>query len=115
MTSDEWARLEKVAKIMKRVIIKDNGCWIFPSNANRGQLRNTNGEVVYVHRYFYELWTGNLLGDSCVRHLCFSNGRCINPDHLLPGTNKENVQDKIYPPAMDMIARLKELGYTVSG
>jgi len=42
---------------------------------------------------------------SIVRHTC-DNGHCVNPDHLIVGTQKENIDDcirrgrKVDPPRM---------------
>jgi predicted XRE-type DNA-binding protein len=52
---------------------------------------NNNAKV---HRIVWELTHDkNIPGGMCIRHSC-DNPRCINPDHLLLGTIKENGQDK---------------------
>jgi hypothetical protein len=114
MNSNDWTRLERIAKLMKRVTITDGGCWLFPAKY-RGQARDRDGRVKYVYRFMYELWNNVTLEKGvCIRHLCNSSGKCINPAHLTTGTHEQNMHDKLFPPVMEMIKCLEELGYVVS-
>lgn len=49
---------------------------------------NLNGKV---HRIILELQGVDIVG-KVVRHKC-DNRKCINPDHLLPGTPLDNIKD----------------------
>ena len=51
---------------------------------------NANAKV---HRIVYELAKGPLEQGQVVRHTC-DNPKCINPDHLLSGTPKDNMRDR---------------------
>lgn len=54
------------------------------------------GKKQYMHRLAYCFARGitpTVLGDSVVRHTC-DNPRCINPSHLILGTQQDNVQDR---------------------
>lgn len=51
---------------------------------------STNGKV---HRIVAEL-SGMDIEGLVVRHTC-DNIKCINPDHLIPGTTQENTQDRV--------------------
>ena len=53
------------------------------------------GEMFYAHRVALELKLGRKLvtGEVC-RHRCH-NPSCVNPDHLEPGTQADNVRDMI--------------------
>lgn len=44
------------------------------------------------HRYAYEYYKGEIPKGLIIRHVC-DNPRCVNPDHLMAGTHKENVHD----------------------
>lgn len=113
MNNIDWKRLASFSALMEKVEILDNGCWIYPS-PTRGQVRFC-GSVIYVHRLSYILWYGLEIEPGLViRHLCYSNGKCINPEHLEPGTPLQNTADRKYPPVLMMIKRLKELGYKVN-
>lgn len=82
-------------------MIPECGCWIWMGRVNdqgygrtyRGS-RNPSG--ILVHRLAYALANGldpwSLDRRQCVRHRC-DTPSCINPDHLVLGTWKENVHD----------------------
>ena len=51
-----------------------------------------NGKSILVHRYVYEHINGDIPDGLIVRHIC-DNPKCINPNHLLVGTYKDNCRD----------------------
>lgn len=51
---------------------------------------HSNGKV---HRIVWELVHSESAEGRVVRHTC-DNPKCINPDHLIIGTNAENMHDK---------------------
>lgn len=85
-------------RILKRIVINDNGCWIW-----QGPSRGTNGygiinlyhyRKVKVHRFiaycFHGLNLFDLSLDAC--HSCDTR-KCINPFHIWVGTRSQNLQD----------------------
>lgn len=92
-TTDEqrfWSRVRK-----------GPGCWNWQGSVVNGYGRFFlgsrllgNRREMKTHRYSYELAKGKIPPEMLVRHSC-DNPRCVNPDHLLLGTQQDNMTDKV--------------------
>jgi hypothetical protein len=70
----------------------NSGCWLWcgTTNGRYPQLK-IKKKNVYAHRLSCESVYGPL-GELSALHKC-DNTFCVNPDHLYPGTQKQNVED----------------------
>ena len=78
-----------------KYIVDDNGCWRCTSHKLcKGYVRIVvDGKAIGGHRLSYMLKYGEIT-QPVIRHTC-DNTWCINPDHLLQGTQSDNTHDKI--------------------
>lgn len=90
-----WGRA--LSTLMQRFCAKvqlpstPDGCWEWTAcrNDGYGQLRVV-GRTVWAHRYAYERFVGPIQDGLVLDHLCRNPG-CVNPAHLEPVTNRENL------------------------
>jgi len=84
-----------------RNVIKSSSCWewVGPKNYyGYGVLGNGRGNSqIFAHRLSWEIHNGAIpdgegYHGTIVRHVC-DNRWCVNPGHLLIGTQKDNVKD----------------------
>lgn len=73
-----------------------NDCWLWQggSAGNEYGAISWNGRPTMVHRLAWELTYGPIPHGLVVRHRC-DTPRCCNPDHLLLGTQLDNVADRV--------------------
>lgn len=76
-----------------KYIIDENGCYICISHK-----KNEDGYPIYLgtrlHRFLYQEKYGKLDSKTVVRHKC-NNRACINLEHLISGTQADNVMDSV--------------------
>lgn len=70
----------------------DEECWIWTAyTCRQGYGRFHSGSSTLAHRFAYELLIGSIPEGMQLDHLC-RNSSCVNPGHLEPVTNAENVR-----------------------
>lgn len=76
--------------------IGEDECWIWQGSIdNKGYGRYwTDGKHVIAHRAVYELYKGEIPKGMGLLHSC-DKTLCVNPKHLKPGTQKDNIQDAV--------------------
>lgn len=82
-----WSKVNKIP----------DGCWIWTGTYDRkgyGQIK-INHKTVKAHRWSWEFINGPVPYGKMILHSCVGQRNCVNPDHLRPGTNQENVNDKM--------------------
>lgn len=68
-------------------------CWNWVGNKTAGgygQFVIRHGKLVYAHRYAYEALRGPIPATLQIDHLCRVRA-CVNPWHMEPVTNRENM------------------------
>jgi len=71
----------------------NTGCWLWLGALDTpgyGQVRQ-RGKMLMAHRVAYERWVGEVPAGLHVDHLCRQRC-CVNPEHLEPVTNAENLR-----------------------
>lgn len=89
-----------LSRLMRGVIKNpDSGCWEWQlsSKSRRNEYGNiwdnAKKKTVLAHRVSYELTKGKIPKGKIIMHTC-DNPKCVNPEHLLLGTQKLNCEDR---------------------
>jgi hypothetical protein len=73
-------------------------CWNWTASKTKGGYGNIGWMFdktrynVLSHRLSYELYNSPIPNDMVVRHMC-DNPSCVNPNHLILGTQQDNTRD----------------------
>jgi hypothetical protein len=87
-------------RLLSKINKADNGCWIWTGCTRRGYgslgWNEEDGTKVmeYSHRLSWLCFRGEIPDGLNVLHKCDTK-RCINPDHLFLGTQRDNIHDSI--------------------
>lgn len=81
---------------MSNVIIDlTTGCWVWgrAKDSNGYGMLTIHGKQVRLHRLAALIWHAiPLPAKKVIRHIC-DNPSCFNPEHIIPGTQAENMKD----------------------
>jgi hypothetical protein len=79
-------------RFMSKVQMQPNGCWLWTAATNKngyGVFGVEGRRTMLAHRYWWERTNGWL--PPILDHFVCDTPACVNPDHLRPATNQENV------------------------
>ena len=75
-----------------------NGCWIWTGARTRQGYGTIGpggrGTPILVHRFSYSIHKGPLPDKGVIMHIC-DVPACVNPDHLVAGTQSQNILDAV--------------------
>jgi len=105
MEENEYNKMNYSQDILKRFWSKieipvdwetNDQCWKWKASTWKGygQFLLYENKKVRAHRFIYEYYYGPILDDLIIRHKC-DNPSCCNPNHLITGTQIDNVNDMI--------------------
>lgn len=86
-------RVDPAIRFWRRVLKSEN-CWLWTGSKNNhgyGVLC-VHRKAMLAHRFSYALHLGEIQEGLDILHKC-DTPACVNPDHLFPGTHKENMLD----------------------
>lgn len=86
----EWSYEQR---LLSKVEVDDNGCWIWQASKNRAGYGQTYAwrRGWLAHRLSYTVIVGRIPFGFEIDHLCRTRA-CINPAHLEPVTKDENLR-----------------------
>jgi hypothetical protein len=82
----------EIERFKEKITIDNNGCWNWTAAKNMGGYGQFkfNRKMIYAHRFSYAFHKGSIPKDLTLDHLC-RNRACVNPEHLEPVIQKENI------------------------
>lgn len=81
------------ARFLAKVVKVPSGCWLWTAARHRdgyGAFRLPEGALVKAHIWAYEQYVGTIPEGLQLDHLCRVR-ECVNPAHLEPVTQRENI------------------------
>jgi len=103
------------AKILANITRDKNGCWVW-NGYTKGWYANisVDGKSKKAHRVSYEAFVGPIPDGKQIDHLC-RNKSCVNPTHLEPVSQRENILRSDSMPAKNVLKTHCYKGHEFTG
>ncbi len=94
--SSDIKRYKKYKKEFLSNVEKTDTCWLWKSTKDKNGYGRfyIDKQTYYAHRMSYLIFNGNIPEGKVIRHIC-DNPTCVNPKHLLVGTQEDNLNDAV--------------------
>lgn len=96
-TFGKWSRMQVMQRFLEYASPEPNtGCWLWTKTVDShgyGRMY-VKGGAHGAHRVSYELFVGPIPACKLILHKC-DMPICVNPDHLLIGTQSDNMNDSV--------------------
>lgn len=103
-----WGPPKYTANTLPSMIHKDieTGCWLWTQGINAEGYGDLvwDGRGARAHRVFYQLYRGPIPSGLTLDHICRVR-HCVNPDHLRPLSNRDNILAGVSPVAVNASKR----------
>lgn len=90
---------------------KTENCWLWSASVNNqgyGEIHlGERNDHCYAHRFSWMINKGPIPKGLFVLHRC-DNPRCVNPNHLFLGTQKDNLHDAMAKGRMPILVKGSE-------
>lgn len=87
--------LSEIKKVPIKYIINEKGCWICISHLSKYPRASLNNKLMSIAKYNFKKKYGKEFPvNKMMLHKC-DEPQCINPEHIRPGTAKENYNDAV--------------------
>lgn len=104
-------------RIACAVDVTPTGCWEWRLTRTRlgyGRVRWTGVDEYHAHRLAYEVFVGPIPEGLTLDHLC-RNRACVNPGHLEPVSQRENVLRGAAPASRNAVKTSCDHGHELVG
>lgn len=84
-------------RLLSRIVVTAAGCWEFqgsPGNPLGHRKMSVHNRPIWAHKLAFAVFKGPIPKGTVVRHSC-DNPPCIRDEHLVSGTQLENIHDAL--------------------